>query len=86
MTQKSNRWSNLAMAQTDFPHDLLAAQTAWYAVYDQLAATTAGGAAHRRRLLELSRRITAHPFWQTPAGTPAARVALKELARMQARP
>ncbi|MFK8906222.1 hypothetical protein [Streptomyces sp. YS-3] len=69
------------MARTHFPHDLLAAQTAWYAVYDQLATTAVGGATHRRRLLELSRRITAHPFWQSPAGTPAARVALKELAR-----
>ncbi|MFK8907777.1 hypothetical protein [Streptomyces sp. YS-3] len=69
------------MARTHFPHDLLAAQTAWYTVYHQLATTAADGAAHRRRLLELSRRITAHPFWQSPAGTPAARVALKELAR-----
>ncbi|GAA0611809.1 hypothetical protein [Streptomyces crystallinus] len=71
-----------------FPHDLLAAQTAWYAVYEQLATTADGDTTHRRRLLELSRRITAHPYWQSPAGTPAARVALKELARTrtQARP
>ncbi|WP_406346441.1 hypothetical protein [Streptomyces sp. NBC_00648] len=68
-----------------FPHDLLMAQTAWCAVYGQLATTAEGGAAHRRQLLELSRRITAHPFWQTPAGTPAARVALKELPRTQVR-
>ncbi|WP_158092653.1 hypothetical protein [Streptomyces platensis] len=33
---------------------------------------------HRRRLLEVSRRIADHPYWQTLQGTPAARVALKE--------
>ncbi|MFC0843539.1 hypothetical protein ACFH04_07295 [Streptomyces noboritoensis] len=66
---------------TTVPSHILAAQTAWYAVYEQLATTAEGGAAHRRRLLELSRRITAHPCWQSPAGTPAARVTLKKLAR-----
>jgi hypothetical protein len=30
--------------------------------------------------------IAGHPYWQTPAGTPAARMALKELARIQVRP
>ncbi|GAX57150.1 hypothetical protein SO3561_08720 [Streptomyces olivochromogenes] len=32
----------------------------------------------------LSRRIAGHPYWQTAAGTPAARMALKELARAKA--
>ncbi|MFJ4769937.1 hypothetical protein ACIP88_12565 [Streptomyces uncialis] len=36
---------------------------------------------YRRRLLALSARISAHPYWDTPAGAPAARVALKETAR-----
>lgn len=43
-------------------------------------------AAHRRRLLDLSRLLAGHPYWQTTAGTPAARKALKELARTKAQP
>jgi phytoene/squalene synthetase len=72
------------MARHTFPTDLLEIQTAWYATYRRLAESQDGGAgaaAHRRRLLTLSARIAAHPYWETPAGTPAARVALKELAR-----
>ncbi|MFF4186336.1 hypothetical protein ACFYZ9_24455 [Streptomyces sp. NPDC001691] len=70
------------MDRPAFPHDLLKAQTTWYVTYKQLAAGPADGAAvHRRQLLRLSRLIAAHPYWQTPAGTPAARVALKEAAR-----
>ncbi|WP_228925474.1 hypothetical protein [Streptomyces sp. DH7] len=33
-----------------------------------------------RRLLHLSVRIEAHPFWSTSAGTPAARVELRRRA------
>ncbi|KUF18932.1 MULTISPECIES: hypothetical protein [Streptomyces] len=74
------------MDRHTFPPDLLAYQTAWYVTYGQLASAPAesGGAARRRRLLRLSRVIAAHPYWQTRAGTPAARVALKELAYAQA--
>ncbi|MFC5204382.1 hypothetical protein [Streptomyces kaempferi] len=69
-----------------FPSDLVQAQTAWYATYRELAHTPAthGTAAHRRRLQELSRFIAAHPYWRSPNGTPAARMALKDLARQQA--
>ncbi|MET7387225.1 hypothetical protein ACFYPT_20550 [Streptomyces sp. NPDC005529] len=64
------------------PDDLLAAQTAWYVTYERLVAVQDTGAAeHRRHLLALSRRIAAHPFWETPAGTPAARLELKEAGR-----
>ncbi|WP_406373377.1 hypothetical protein OG788_24300 [Streptomyces sp. NBC_00647] len=64
------------------PDDLLAAQTAWYVTYERLVSVQHTGAAvHRRHLLALSRRIAAHPFWETPAGTPAARVELKEIGR-----
>ncbi|QIB49480.1 hypothetical protein [Streptomyces aureoverticillatus] len=70
------------MDRHTFPADLLQTQTAWYVTYEQLATAPGNGAAaHRRRLLQLSRLIAAHPYWQTPAGTPAARVALKEAAR-----
>ncbi|MFI8993381.1 hypothetical protein [Streptomyces sp. NPDC053542] len=63
----------------------MAAQTDWYVTYGRLAtAPSTGVAPYRRRLLELSRSIAAHPYWQTPAGTPAARTALKELARAAA--
>ncbi|MEV2253482.1 hypothetical protein AB0I94_23380 [Streptomyces sp. NPDC050147] len=74
------------MDRDRFPTDLLKDQTAWYLTYDELAVAPAGAqTAARRRLLELSRRVVGHPFWQTPAGTPAARVALKEIARTQAK-
>ncbi|MFE2376769.1 hypothetical protein [Streptomyces sp. NPDC059398] len=74
------------MERHPFPYDLLKAQTAWYVTYGQLAAdSTDDTAGQRRRLLQLSRTIAGHPYWHTPAGTPAARMALKELARTRAR-
>lgn len=74
------------MDRHTFPSDLLEYQTAWYVTYAQLASAppTNGGAARRRRLLRLSQVIAGHPYWQTRAGTPAARVALKELAYTRA--
>jgi hypothetical protein len=73
------------MTRHPFPEDLVKTQTAWYVTYGRLANEDNGGAAEqRRRLLQLSQRIAGHPFWQSPAGTPAARVALKELARAEA--
>ncbi|MFE9806455.1 hypothetical protein ACFYRN_29995 [Streptomyces sp. NPDC005227] len=72
----------MSMDRHRIPDDLLAAQTAWYVTYERLVSVQDTGAAgHRRRLLALSRRIAAHPFWETPAGTPAARVELKEIGR-----
>ncbi|MYZ34776.1 MULTISPECIES: hypothetical protein [unclassified Streptomyces] len=70
------------MARHTFPTDLLETQTAWYITYRALAeaAPTTGAAAYRRRLLALSVQIAAHPYWDTPAGTPAARIALKDTA------
>jgi hypothetical protein len=66
-----------------FPDDLVQAQRDWYTTYRQLAAS--GGAPAqttvlRRRLVRLSVRITAHPFWTTLPGTaPAARMELKAM-------
>ncbi|WP_256105840.1 hypothetical protein [Streptomyces sp. ODS05-4] len=70
----------------DFPLDLLEAQTCWYVTYGELADAepAASPTAARRRLLELSGRIAGHPFWRGPAGTPAARMELKEIAHAQA--
>lgn len=77
--------SNRSMSHS-FPSDLLETQTDWYLTYRLLASSGPDGstAAHRRRLTQLSARIAAHSYWQTPAGTPAARVELKELARTSA--
>ncbi|MER5442585.1 hypothetical protein [Streptomyces sp. NPDC002790] len=73
------------MTRHTFPRDLVATQTAWYVTYGRLANGDNSGAAEQRRLLlQLSQRIAGHAFWQCPAGTPAARVALKELARAEA--
>ncbi|MFY0516133.1 hypothetical protein ACOMD4_37970 [Streptomyces anulatus] len=71
---------------TAFPRDLMEAQTAWYVTYNRLAAALANQSptAGRSRLQELSRRIAAHPYWMTPAGTPRARMELKEAARATA--
>jgi hypothetical protein len=67
-----------------FPEDLIQAQRDWYSTYRELAGNSPAGAQTtvlRRRLVRLSVRITAHPFWATLPGTaPAARMALKEMA------
>ncbi|MEC3998613.1 hypothetical protein VSR01_36065 [Actinacidiphila sp. DG2A-62] len=72
------------MPQHLFPDDLVQAQRDWYATYRELATRGGSGAQTtvlRRRLVRLSVRITAHPYWATlPGGAPAARMALKELA------
>ncbi|WP_282688625.1 MULTISPECIES: hypothetical protein [unclassified Streptomyces] len=75
------------MRSYDFPPDVLRDQTAWYSTYRQLAdgAPAASPTEGRRRLLELSARIADHPFWRGPAGTPAARMELKELAQRSVR-
>ncbi|MQY14626.1 hypothetical protein SRB5_47950 [Streptomyces sp. RB5] len=69
------------MPQT-FPDDLLRAQRDWYTVYRLLAHAAPGTptTALRRRMYQLSVRVAAHPFWDTEAGTPAARVRLKQAA------
>ncbi len=79
-----------------FPDDLVQAQRDWYATYRRLAAAgsaptdrttdqatdqaTAQTTVLRRRLVRLSVRIAAHPFWTTLPGTaPAARMELKAM-------
>lgn len=76
------------MDVNDFPGDLLEAQRDWYRTYWRLAnaASGHGTTEYRQRLQRLSRLIAGHPYWKTPAGTPKARMALKELARAQVRP
>lgn len=71
------------MPHHSFPDDLVQAQRDWYATYRELAAS-GGSGTHttvlRRRLVRLSVRITAHPYWATlPGSAPAARMALKEM-------
>lgn len=66
-----------------FPDDLVQAQRDWYVTYRQLAAAGAAPTQTtvlRRRLVRLSVRIAAHPFWTTLPGTaPAARMELKAM-------
>ncbi len=82
--RKSNTCLNLGMAHT-FPDDLVAAQRDWYAVYQQLADRVGGPAQTttlRRRLNRLSVQVSTHPYWTTHgAQAPAARIALRQLAR-----
>ncbi|MFJ2438834.1 hypothetical protein ACIOWM_37085 [Streptomyces anulatus] len=64
-----------------FPDDLIRAQQEWHDTYRALAVPCPRRTELRRRLLRLSVRIEAHPFWSTPAGrTPAARVELRRQA------
>ncbi|MFB7484670.1 hypothetical protein ACFUEM_38555 [Streptomyces anulatus] len=63
-----------------FPDDLVRAQNEWHDTYRALAVPTPRRTLLRRRLLHLSVRIEAHPFWSTSAGTPAARVELRRRA------
>jgi hypothetical protein len=76
------------MPHLAFPDDLIQAQRDWYATYRELAGSSDTGAKTtvlRRRLVRLSVRITAHPFWATlPSTDPAARMALKELTWTEA--
>jgi hypothetical protein len=70
-----------------FPDDLLQAQQAWYAAYQQLAeaAHPAEATVLRRTLQRLSVRISTHPYWATiPGRAPVARRELKQAAREMA--
>jgi len=71
------------MPHHPFPDDLIQAQRDWYTTYRQLADTAGSGTQTtvlRRRLVRLSVRITAHPFWTTlPGSAPAARMELKKM-------
>ncbi|MFE5713453.1 hypothetical protein ACFQ7J_21890 [Streptomyces sp. NPDC056501] len=65
-----------------FPLDLIRTQTAWMDTYAELSAVDTGSTTTlRRRLLRLSVRLWWHPFWETAAGGPAARVELRERVR-----
>lgn len=71
-----------------FPDDLVQAQRDWYSTYRELAASGGPGSRTtvlRRRLVRLSVRISAHPFWTTlPGSAPAARMELKEMTWSEA--
>ncbi|MFF3677402.1 hypothetical protein ACFYYS_25910 [Streptomyces sp. NPDC002120] len=63
------------MTSIHYPDDLLDLQAAWLRTYTDLARQPigAGTAALRRRLIVLSCRIEAHPFWAVPGRSRAAR-------------
>ncbi|MFF3354116.1 hypothetical protein ACFYWN_15950 [Streptomyces sp. NPDC002917] len=71
------------MEPTIFPPDLVQAQRDWIRTYEALAQPhPPHSTALRRRLLELSAQIWWHPFFTATAGNaPAARTALRRLAR-----
>ncbi|MFB7462623.1 hypothetical protein ACFCZ1_03765 [Streptomyces sp. NPDC056224] len=74
------------MTSIHFPDDLLTLQAAWIRTYSDLARlpSQAGSTVLRRRLITLSCRIAAHPFWEAPGRSPAARVELRRQARARA--
>ncbi|MFF3726851.1 hypothetical protein ACFYYM_31295 [Streptomyces erythrochromogenes] len=74
------------MKSIRFPDDLLDLQAAWLRTYADLArlSTQASTAALRRRLINLSCCIAAHPFWAVPGRSPAAQVELRRRARARA--
>ncbi|MEU8773472.1 hypothetical protein [Streptomyces sp. NPDC048606] len=73
------------MTSIRFPDDLLILETAWLRTYEDMARLprTAGATAHRRRLLYLSRRISAHPFWAVPGHPGATMAELRRQARVR---
>ncbi|MDA5279918.1 hypothetical protein NOD94_004940 [Streptomyces sp. Isolate_45] len=66
-----------------FPTDLVDLQEEWLRTYDALAALPggAGATALRRRLILLSCRLHAHPYWSAPGRSRAAGTALRRQAR-----
>ncbi|MER6314409.1 hypothetical protein ABT237_11645 [Streptomyces sp. NPDC001581] len=74
------------MTSLHFPDDLLNLQAAWLRTYTDLARqpARAGTTTLRRRLISLSCRIEAHPFWAVPGRSRAARVELRRRARARA--
>ncbi|MFE6835061.1 hypothetical protein ACFVFI_09520 [Streptomyces sp. NPDC057705] len=74
------------MTSIRFPDELLDLQAAWLHTYADLARqpARAGTTTLRRRLIALSCRIEAHPFWAVPGRSRAARVELRGRARARA--
>ncbi|WP_445270657.1 hypothetical protein [Streptomyces sp. DSM 41634] len=74
------------MTSIRFPDELLDLQAAWLRTYADLARqpAQAGTTALRRRLISLSCRIEAHPFWAVPGRSRAAQVELRRRARARA--
>ncbi|MFE1441786.1 hypothetical protein [Streptomyces sp. NPDC058739] len=71
------------MKRYPFPPDLLRLQADWHRTYAALAAPhPAHNTFLRRRLLALSVELLRHPYWSTPDTGPAARVELRERARV----
>ncbi|MFJ3728265.1 hypothetical protein ACIPYQ_37640 [Streptomyces sp. NPDC090045] len=71
------------MTSVHFPDDLIDLQAAWLRTYADLARQSAqtGTTTLRRRLIALSCRIEAHPFWAVPGRSRAVRVELRRRAR-----
>ncbi|MET9736349.1 hypothetical protein ABZZ79_38740 [Streptomyces sp. NPDC006458] len=71
------------MKHYPFPPDLLRLQADWHRTYAALAAPRpAHNTLLRRRLLALSVELQWHPYWSAPNAGPAARVELRERARV----
>ncbi|MGW6577594.1 hypothetical protein ACWGAN_36240 [Streptomyces sp. NPDC054945] len=67
-----------------FPEDLVALQVAWLDTYTALArmpAGTTGRTPLRRRLIMLSCRLHAHPYWTAPGGSRGTWAELRRQAR-----
>ncbi|MFF4323237.1 hypothetical protein [Streptomyces sp. NPDC001568] len=66
-----------------FPDDLLSLQAAWLTTYRALAHAPAGSGTDvlRRRLIRLSCRIHAHPYWSAPGRSRAGGADLRRRAR-----
>ncbi|AWZ06857.1 MULTISPECIES: hypothetical protein [unclassified Streptomyces] len=66
-----------------FPHDLIRLQHEWIRTYEALArlTPTQGSTDLRRRLIDLSGVLAAHPYWAAPGCSPARRTELLRRAR-----
>ncbi|TXS52750.1 hypothetical protein [Streptomyces sp. t39] len=70
------------MAHTRFPHDLIETQQDLVRAYARLARSAPGGSTElRRRVIRLSSRVAAHPYWSSPAGAGGSLGELRAPAR-----
>ncbi|WP_328765543.1 hypothetical protein [Streptomyces sp. NBC_00272] len=83
MQYSSSRSSHPSPSAPSFPDDLVGLQADWLRTYRELARQPASARTTglRRRLIDLSRAITAHPYWSRPVRTAGGPAELRRAAK-----
>ncbi|MFC7912479.1 hypothetical protein [Streptomyces sp. NPDC057386] len=74
------------MRNQPIPDDLVRTQVEWMCAYQALAHGEGSYAALRRRLVTLSARVDAHPYWEGRTPPAGARAQVRRLARERVSP